>query len=1490
MKTIYAVLFQLLLVAGSLSAQNPPIGLQTFLSDSTTVQLEWQAPLEGQLAELAWTNGINNDAIGLYSGGTFTIAARWEAAQIEAYAGYAVRQISFFANSSTSSYTLKVWKGADASVLLFSQSFSNIVAGEWNLLTLSDAVVIDVTEELWIGIELTHPANEYPAGLDAGPVVVGYGDKLNLQGFWENLTDYGFSSNWSLKAILQDAGGKMATLGEVVRETSSSPTENGKLQSIRLRPVKDVDHAAKSAAAAPDSYNVYRNQQNIGSTPDLTFSDSDLAAGYYTYAVTAVYDGVESVPATSAIVLGESPYLIMPEVFSDSFPGDQTSQRTITFYNSSPNAITWQAATNNYYIHVEPAQGTIPAGGAQNITLTFYVYGFNPGTYNSTLTFGTSDPAFSVINYPLAFTVFQQPDIYLFQTELDFGQTALGQTTTRQFMIYNGGYDTLKISNIATTDPSFYTSTASLDIPPFYQMAFVVYFTPQNLQYYNAALTFDINVPGVDTYSIPLAGEAVLQGPLYLNAEIQPNSDVQLEWLASSGNNGNWIGYSNDTYYTSLGLGDGGTFQIAARWPATALSVYNGLPLVKTAFYPTSAATNYVLKVWKGSNAETLLISQEITGFVPDQWNDVVLTNQVIIDANTDLWIGYEMQQPFNEYPAAVDNSQAITGLSDLVNLGDGWATLSEYGFPNNWMIKGFISESGTLLPIASPIAENSLPSNPGAGLIHRTIERGATIKSPAVVPVFQGYNLYRNGQKLNGSLLEQTDFTDPAPGNGTFTYGVTTVYDLGESIPTEKLIQIGGPALTVTPQPVVATIEFGQTTTINLTFSNTGQTTLNWTPFQLPYFYQLDTSNTSIEPGQSAQVAFTIYSEYLTPGFNTTPIRIQTNNINDPITIVPTELTVELGEFVILFESDTLDFGMVPMDQYIYKQFNITNASSFPMYVYSGSDNIHFQPYLLNYYLGAGETTQVVVYFYGSEPGQYTGNLGISTFIGNEQVTFSAVMTATVSLPPPAGFTGEVAEQSVNLSWFPPGSNPGLLQYGTGTPFSAVGFSSEGTLVAAAKFSPVELMPYAGKQLSSIAFYTWSGLPYFTAKIFSGANAENLIFEQPVINPAVMGWNEVQLNVPITITADDYLWIGYEMIQTGFDFPAGIDNGPAVEGKGDLVSLNGSEWSTLSEYGLPYNWNIRGIIENTSNNGISQPIVLDRISRKPSSETPSLAKKESPATRNSASNPVLLGYNLYRNGQQINSNLLQGLEYTDLPGITGTINYGITAVYDIGESVPASIEVQIDPPMNLPEGWDFTRTSSVHNIYIPTSAAMQGLSINDGDMFGVFWDDNGTQHCAGAALYENGVLIVRAYGDNPATPQKDGFQVGDLIYWKFHESDNHLTYNMSVTYNPSMPNHDGTFQLLGLSMLATVETGITGVDDNKKLTINAFPNPTTGQFSLEGLFAGSVIRLTDLTGRVLQQFTSTNNTHTLTIDHKGVFLVEITHGTQLVRKKIVVQ
>ena len=46
----------------------------------------------------------------------------------------------------------------------------------------------------------------------------------------------------------------------------------------------------------------------------------------------------------------------------------------------------------------------------------------------------------------------------------------------------------------------------------------------------------------------------------------------------------------------------------------------------------------------------------------------------------------------------------------------------------------------------------------------------------------FQGYNLFRNGDKLNDELVLATSYTDTLPGYGDYDYNVSAVYDEGES------------------------------------------------------------------------------------------------------------------------------------------------------------------------------------------------------------------------------------------------------------------------------------------------------------------------------------------------------------------------------------------------------------------------------------------------------------------------------------------------------------------------------------------------------------------------------------------------------------------------------------------------------------------------------------------------------------------------------------
>lgn len=178
----------------------PPVNLTVQIYGITLVYLQWEPPETDDWLE--WDDGANFDNIGLTSGGTFIAAARWLPVHISQYDGEYLKRISLYLNENTPgvTYTLKVWKGENASILLYSQLLSDIVDQQWNTFSLNPPVQVDGTQELWVGYEVTHPAGTEPAGVDDGPAIAGLGDKVFYNGTWGNLSGFGLNSNWNIKA------------------------------------------------------------------------------------------------------------------------------------------------------------------------------------------------------------------------------------------------------------------------------------------------------------------------------------------------------------------------------------------------------------------------------------------------------------------------------------------------------------------------------------------------------------------------------------------------------------------------------------------------------------------------------------------------------------------------------------------------------------------------------------------------------------------------------------------------------------------------------------------------------------------------------------------------------------------------------------------------------------------------------------------------------------------------------------------------------------------------------------------------------------------------------------------------------------------------------------------------------------------------------------------------------------------------------------------
>ncbi len=153
-------------------------------------------------------------------------------------------------------------------------------------------------------------------------------------------------------------------------------------------------------------------------------------------------------------------------------------------------------------------------------------------------------------------------------------------------------------------------------------------------------------------------------------------------------------------------------------------------------------------------------------------------------------------------------------------------------------------------------------------------------------------------------------------------------------------------------------------------------------------------------------------------------------------------------------------------------------------------------------------------------------------------------------------------------------------IRYDDGTNLTAVG-SSGGEVYAAAYFPASTMGQYAGMELTQVEIYIALNPFSATLQIYGSGTSTapgGLIYTQ-AITTAANSWIMIDLSNPVSITGDD-LWIGYKATHDPGLYPAGVDADPAIAGFGDMASEDGINWIALSDYGMDYNWNIAGYLD----------------------------------------------------------------------------------------------------------------------------------------------------------------------------------------------------------------------------------------------------------------------------------------------------------------------
>lgn len=148
---------------------------------------------------------------------------------------------------------------------------------------------------------------------------------------------------------------------------------------------------------------------------------------------------------------------------------------------------------------------------------------------------------------------------------------------------------------------------------------------------------------------------------------------------------------------------------------------------------------------------------------------------------------------------------------------------------------------------------------------------------------------------------------------------------------------------------------------------------------------------------------------------------------------------------------------------------------------------------------------------------------------------------------------------------------------------------------------------------------------------------------------------------------------------------------------------------------------------------------------------------------------------------------------------------YGIYSNSPVQPEIILPVELIVQNLGNLPPGWEFTVTPRTHNITIPSWIwpAIEGQPLVPGDYIGVFYMNNGTELCGGAAEWiGNSNLNIIAYGDNFLTYPKDGFSDGEDFIWKLYSQSSGQSCNADAVYDINQPEHDGKWIENGLSAL----------------------------------------------------------------------------------------
>lgn len=268
--------------------------------------------------------------------------------------------------------------------------------------------------------------------------------------------------------------------------------------------------------------------------------------------------------------------------------------------------------------------------------------------------------------------------------------------------------------------------------------------------------------------------------PTGLSHTVTSNKMVSLSWQSPTEmqQTATTLRWDNGVNSDAIGMSEGGYFWAGMAWEYADLIEYRGMILDEVQLFIQEQYTSLTLQVYKDDQR---VVSQNIRSEVEfGAFNTFTLTNPVTIEPGYDYKVVFLVSHQSGMRPIGVDNTVAVNGKGNIFSTdGKEWYPATYLGIGNN--------NFNMAIHLSPSTSDEEMPS---------------------------GYNIYRDGTRVNDTLVTEMGYHEELSTPGSYMYQVSSVYNNNGESPLSdatqvEIINLGTP---VAPTNVNAEVEYNRT------------------------------------------------------------------------------------------------------------------------------------------------------------------------------------------------------------------------------------------------------------------------------------------------------------------------------------------------------------------------------------------------------------------------------------------------------------------------------------------------------------------------------------------------------------------------------------------------------------------------------------------------------------------------------------------------------